>query len=755
MALSLDGWIHSFTVTDVCTHKKGFSIYKITSIVSTTYVNICTISFISTQNLMIWLHLLNGCVNIPTRLTGSNFQVFPVNIPETLTCVTVWKRFNEIKKLRKVMAKRHKELHLRGTMPDMKDENYFNRFDGQVIQQRKDFILNLLNFISQYPSLYKMHAFQSFFEISHSISSDNSPDHQRSPIETICEEIDVPIQPNLPLIDPVRDEMHSKNDETPTSCSQDSSVASEDSGSSELNLSGCAEVEEEEEVTVVPQEEPTESVDQVDSSDYIYEAALSFSEAVRFEANGNYRRAFENYKRGIGILLTGSKHDVLEDRKCIAKEKTKKYLARAEQIYEQYLMNDDTTISDYVDSSSSSTVNDSSIERPIDQLSRFKVIKILESVMQVQDTIDKEIFIIKAIEKPSSNNLPQMICLPRNVPFMVNLVAYYQSEATIYLLLQQASGGRLWDYIRSYEPAKHTSLPNRTASLASLFTEPSDTKSKGDISNDSSKYVDESPFMAMLNQYRNTDYNRSNSNPSSLSEVIENFESNADIPAFDVLSQDMDVLDLVNCSQKLIKSVSNTLDQSRSKHVNTAPDTLQTTVETNNVNKKSKTIQSSQQNDDSPRSINAVINGTQKRIPERSIRRWASELVICLISLHEKDIFCGDLNPNNLLLGVKGQINLTYFYRQDQRQLKIDCIDALYVAPERPLDYRSDWWSFGVILFELLTGESFIACHPGGISSYYEIQYPDDVILSDESKDLLNEVSTRFFSCCCSRCLSE
>lgn len=642
------------------------------------------------------------------------------------------------------MAKRHKELHLRGTIPDMKDENFFNRFDSQVIQQRKEFILNLLNFISQYPSLYKMHAFQYFFELSHSISSDDSPEHQRSPIETICEELDVPIQPKLSLIDPIKDEMHNKNNETPISCSQDSSIVSEDSCSSELNLSGCAEVEE---VSVATQE-TTQSVDQVDSSDYIYEAALKFSEAVRFEANGNFRRAFENYKRGIGILLTSSKHDVIEDRKCIAKEKTKKYLARAEQIYEQYLMNDETSVSDNVDSSNAATTNETSIERPIDQLSRFKVIKILETVMQVQDNMDKEIFIIKAIEKPSSNNLPQMICLPRNIPFMVNLVAYFQSEATIYLLLQQASGGRLWDYIRSYEPTKHTSLPNRTASLASLFnfTEPSDTKPKTETCNDSSKYVTESPFMAMLNQYRNTDYSRSNSNPSSLSEVIQNFESNADIPAFDVLSQDMDVLDLVNCSQKLIRSVSNTLDQSRSKHINSmtvsdSETTVEATVEAI-VNNRTVILQSPQQDDESSRCVKSVINGTQKRIPERSIKRWGSEIVICLLSLHEKDIFCGDLNPNNLLLGVKGQLNLTYFYRQDQRQLKIDCIDTLYVAPERPLDYRSDWWSFGVIIFELLTGESFIACHPGGISSYYEIQYPD-VTLSDDSKDLLNEVSCR------------
>lgn len=667
----------------------------------------------------------------------SKLQVFPVNIPETLTCVSVWKRFNEIKKLRKVMAKRHKELHLRGTVPDIKDENFFNRFDSQVILQRKEFILNLLNFISSFPSLYKMHAFQNFFEVGHSISSDDSPEHQRSPIETICEELDVPIQPEFSLIDPIKDEIHSKN-ETPVSCSQDSSMVSEDSSSSELNLSGCVEVEE----VPVSTQETTESVDQVDSSDYIYEAALSFSEAVRCEANGIYRRAFENYKRGIGILLRGSKHDIIEDRKCIAKEKTKKYLARAEQIYEQYLMNDETTISDNVDSSNAATI-ETSIERPIDQLSRYKVIKILETVMQVQENVDKDIFIIKAIEKPSSNNLPQMICLPRNIPFMVNLVAYFVSEATIYLLLQQASGGRLWDYIRSYEPTKHTLFPNRTASLASLFTEPIDTKSKTETCNDSSKHVSESPFMAMLNQYRNTDYSRSNSNQSSLSEVIQNLEHNADIPAFDVLSQDMDVLDLVHCSQKLINSVSNTLDQSRSKHINFMTDSgseiLEPTVEAT-VNSRAMTLQSAQQNNDSSPYIKTAINGTHKRIPERSIKRWASEMVVCLLSLHEKDIFCGDLNPNNLLLGTKGQINLTYFYRQDQRQLKIDCIDTLYVAPERPLDYRSDWWSFGVILFELLTGESFIACHPSGISSYYEIQYPDDV-LSDDSKDLLNEVS--------------
>lgn len=33
MAKSLDAWIHNFTVTDCETHKKGYTVYKITSIV--------------------------------------------------------------------------------------------------------------------------------------------------------------------------------------------------------------------------------------------------------------------------------------------------------------------------------------------------------------------------------------------------------------------------------------------------------------------------------------------------------------------------------------------------------------------------------------------------------------------------------------------------------------------------------------------------------------------------------------------------
>ena len=40
--------------------------------------------------------------------------------------------------------------------------------------------------------------------------------------------------------------------------------------------------------------------------------------------------------------------------------------------------------------------------------------------------------------------------VPTSCPFMVKLYKFYESESAIYLLLQYASGGKLWDYISAY-----------------------------------------------------------------------------------------------------------------------------------------------------------------------------------------------------------------------------------------------------------------------------------------------------------------
>lgn len=98
-------------------------------------------------------------------------QVFPISMPETLTHVAVWKRFHEVKQLYKYVKSRHSALKLRGSVPDIKNNSYFKRFHPDTISRRKLFILELLDFISQHPTLYKSHAFQLFFEHGHSLEA--------------------------------------------------------------------------------------------------------------------------------------------------------------------------------------------------------------------------------------------------------------------------------------------------------------------------------------------------------------------------------------------------------------------------------------------------------------------------------------------------------------------------------------------------------------------------------------------------------
>lgn len=96
-------------------------------------------------------------------------KVFPIEIPEALTCLTVWKRFNDIKSLLKFIKKRHKSERLNGIVPTLSNHTFFKRFEADVITERKLFIIRLLDFVGQHPVLYKSQVFQEFFATSQSM----------------------------------------------------------------------------------------------------------------------------------------------------------------------------------------------------------------------------------------------------------------------------------------------------------------------------------------------------------------------------------------------------------------------------------------------------------------------------------------------------------------------------------------------------------------------------------------------------------
>jgi len=102
-----------------------------------------------------------------------------------------------------------------------------------------------------------------------------------------------------------------------------------------------------------------------------------------------------------------------------------------------------------------------------------------------------------------------------------------------------------------------------------------------------------------------------------------------------------------------------------------------------------------------------------ERLDEPIAQFYLAELLQALHEFHSFGFVHRDVKPENILLDENGHIKLADFglselKREDSKNQRVVGTPD-YIAPEvlegnSDVDPSSDWWSFGVVIFEILVG---------------------------------------------------
>ena len=155
-------------------------------------------------------------------------------------------------------------------------------------------------------------------------------------------------------------------------------------------------------------------------------------------------------------------------------------------------------------------------------------------------------------------------------------------------------------------------------------------------------------------------------------------------------------------------------------------------------------------------------------LKEEDARFYICEMILAIDSIHELNCIHRDIKPDNVLIGKDGHIKLTDFglakisdtafkediidYKFDEKKVRhnrnFSCVGTVYyVAPEvikkEGYGQEVDWWSLGVILFEMLAGyapfcskKTNEVCHKV-INFEKYLKFPTNCKASKECRDLI------------------
>jgi tRNA A-37 threonylcarbamoyl transferase component Bud32 len=144
----------------------------------------------------------------------------------------------------------------------------------------------------------------------------------------------------------------------------------------------------------------------------------------------------------------------------------------------------------------------------------------------------------------------------------------------------------------------------------------------------------------------------------------------------------------------------------------------------------------------------------EKNFTEERAKFYAAEIIIGLSYLHSNGVIYRDLKPENLLLDHEGHIVITDFglskegLHSSSDTTQTFCGTPEYLAPEiiRGENYNKavDWWSLGILIFEMINGL------PPFYSKREDIMYDkiisEDIIFPDNFSNDAKDIISRFLN---------
>jgi len=132
--------------------------------------------------------------------------------------------------------------------------------------------------------------------------------------------------------------------------------------------------------------------------------------------------------------------------------------------------------------------------------------------------------------------------------------------------------------------------------------------------------------------------------------------------------------------------------------------------------------------------VNLKLRSPNKKVPEKEVIAIAKQIITGMVHIHSRNIIHKDIKPQNIMLTKAGIVKIMDFgisetFRSSMSRIKETSRSGTpaYMSPEqligKDVGKESDIWSFGVMLYELLSGKQL-----------YSGQFYNDVLMQIEKR---------------------